>query len=369
MNRSFPTGQSFVFVLFLGLLGGQAMAVPYDNKLANNYYAQTTGTWCGAATAQMILDSTAVGNIVVSQSALFTQIQANNGTVAAQGNYYTSPKGLRDTLAARDVAHTYVAYNIANVNAANRTLAYNLDHYGVPGGALVNAGAHWINVRGVNTNIKPGLANGFTINGFYVRDPSNGFNGVGLGRDRYIRNDAAGWQASFTPTNYGGAPQGKYSFVTDPDDDTEVTNSSPTAGTTAVPDLATALSVAATDVAAISGLATDLSFENGAFGSTGGESITMPGGSQSWVVPYYQTGNPDPSGVAFVNAATGDLEQAFWDEGILAGDSLATFENNLAVAEEVVVTNVAPEPSTFVLLGAGVVAFAFRKAVNRRKSV
>jgi len=315
----------------------------------------------------MILNSTGAGNLVVSQTALYTQIQANNGTVATYGNYYTSPFGLATTLGNIDRAHQYVPYSIANYNDATRTLAYDIDHFGIPAGALINAGAHWVNVYGISTNVQPVSGNNFTVNGFYVKDPWSGYKpGQGLGTNVYLANTAAGWQRVFTPTNYGGKYQGNYAFITDPDTTEMSTNCAPTPGTTSVASLTAAMSMAATDLAGISGLALDPSFENGAFSSTLGESTTLPGQTAAdWLVPYNQNGNT--TGVAFINSLTGDLDEAFWDEGVLRGDSLSAFEANLAQGPEgLVIDNIVPEPSTFALLGVGGVAFALRVFLKRR---
>jgi hypothetical protein len=358
--------------LILASLGAPVAAADYENKLTNVYHAQENAVWCGAATAQMVLDATNLGNIIKSQSSLYTTIQANNGPVStagtANGNYYTTPDGLRATLQLSDTnaGHSYIAYNLASYDQSIKILAYDIDHYGITAGALINKGAHWINVYGVATNVKPVTTGAFTINGFYIKDPWTGYSpGNGLGKTAYIRNDADGWKKYFTPTNYGGKYQGKYAFVADPDPGEDTLPADPPVGTTPVNDAATALSQAAFDLGQLTDLSNDLSFENGTFGSLGEQLITLASGSQEWLVPYDQTGSGATSGVALIDPVTGDLDYALWDEGVLSGDSLTNLTAHLQ-SDGLPFDNVVPEPSTLLLLTVGAAAaFAVRRRVSR----
>ncbi len=80
-------------------------------------------------------------------------------------------------------------------------------------------------------------------------------------------------------------------------------------------------------------------------------------------MPYDEGSNT--SGVAMIDEATGSLDAAYWDEGVLSGDSLTYFENNLSGPEDLVIDNVVPEPSTFMLLGAASMAFVMRMLMKR----
>ncbi|MGD0517186.1 MAG: PEP-CTERM sorting domain-containing protein [Thermoguttaceae bacterium] len=364
-----PTGKAYLGLASVSSgWGGQqqskAIAVniqslAYDRKLNNTYHAQQNDYYCGPATAQMILDSDAVhANPVPTQDNIYAQIRANNSTDNADINdWSTDPNGLKGALAHYDTAHNYVAYNMTDFNAATRTLAYNIDHYGVPAGALVKHGQHWINVRGVNSNVQPTLTGAnanFTVNGFYVRDPWTGLhNAEGLGIDAYIANTAGGWQSQFTTirtTDGNGTWNGNYAFVTDPDVAVDTSNSAPTSESKSIPDLASAVTEATSDISSISGMAGDLSFLNGVFSTLGGQEITMHDGTCEWLVPYYQNGATDPSGTVLINAATGDLDQAFWTEGVLTGMSLSDFTSYIQTVESGTFnTNEVPEPSTLVL--------------------
>ena len=234
----------FWSLLLLGPIGasltGQALALDYSSTLANNYHGQQNAVWCGAATAQMILDSTTVGNILISQSSLYNTIQANNGPVSTAGTangklLYDARRPAGDLATLDTGAHSYVAYNLANYDKSIKTLAYDIDHYGITAGALINKGAHWINVYGFDSNVQPMTSGAFTINGFYVKDPWSGYSpGNGLGKSAYIRNNANGWQKTFTPTNYGGKYAGNYAFVADPDPGEDITSAEPPDGSTPV---------------------------------------------------------------------------------------------------------------------------------------
>ena len=368
MSRSFVLGSLSAAVLLLGLSGGQASA-QYSSTLSNTYVGQQYFNYCGAATAAMILNSSTVGLTTLSADGVYSQIQTYNAAAGtAAGNYYTSPAGLQGTLSVDDPynvsGHTYVAYNLPNFNTSTLTLAYNVDHYQIPAGALINNGAHWVTIYGVNASAQPSTSGGFTVNGFYIEDPWSGYKpGQGLGKNAYIANTAAGWQRIFTPTKYGGIYQGNYAFVADPDPGEPDTVSYPPAGTNPVTTGSGALTAALSDLEGISGLAGDASFENGAVQFQRRRLVTLPGGFNDWLVPYDEGSNT--SGVAMIDEATGSLDAAYWDEGVLSGDSLTYFENNLSGPEDLVIDNVVPEPSTFMLLGAASMAFVMRMLMKR----
>jgi len=355
------------------LLASTVAHAQYDRTLGDTFFGQEKNYYCGPATARMILSGDTVNvTPLPSQDTLYTKIQATNGTVAANGNFYTSPDGLKGALSFYDPNHTYVAYNIANYDSAVRTLAYNIDHYSVTGGALINNGGHWINVVGVDTSVKPALNTAFKVNGFYIKDPWSGFMpGKGLGKNSYYANTAEGWKKYFTTTNYGGKYQGNYAFVTDPDPDTDTADSSFNFTPTSIANATQADSEAALDLSNIAGLAGDASFENGSFGLAGATEVNFSDGAGEWLVPYYQTGATTASGTVLINATTGTLDQAFWDEGVLTGDSLSAVDSLVQneASNQLILDNVVPEPTT--LLGyivGGLTLTALCKARHSRKS-
>jgi hypothetical protein len=347
------------------MFAARALALDYSATLANNYHAQENSFYCGPATAQMILDATNQGNIVVSQSSLFTTIENNQNkstnSDTGDGLFWTTPTGMQAALQMSDTnaGHNYVVYNEPNYDKAIKTLAFDIDHYGISAAAMIGGyvnnryigGAHWVNVYGVATNIKPPSGGGdFVVQGFYINDPAR--KGA-FGKNSYVANNrnGTGWQDCFIPVDYGigGKFRDNYAFVADPDPGESTDSAEPTAGTTSVTSPSRALTQAAADLGQISGLANDPSFENGGFSSSGEEEITLAVGGQDWLVPYVENGQT--TGVALIDPVTGDLDQALWDEGVLSGDSLSALETYLQNGP--VGDNVAPEPSSWVLLAAG----------------
>jgi hypothetical protein len=346
-----------------------ARAAAYDNTQTNTYVGQSTAYYCGPASALMTLNSATVNvTPLPTQLALYNSIQAyQNGLPAnQQTSYATSPDGMQNALATRDGARTYVAYNIASYDSAVRTMAYNVDHYAVPGAMLINRGAHWVDVFGVNTSVQPTLTNNFVVNGVYVRDPWTGFAGAGqgLGKYAYLANTANGLQRSFTPQGYGawnfGKYLGNYAFVTDPDPDTQLSSAEPVITGSPVATSSAAAAAATSDEPTVAGLADDPSFESGSFDASPSDDMlmTLDNGGQDWLVPYDQTSDSTISGAFLIDAATGALDAAFFgdpsDRDSLANlDAEAFFDANSSEPDDITNDNEVPEPGSLVLLALG----------------
>jgi len=380
-----------------------AHAQAYDYSVASTFYAQTTNYFCGPATAQMILSSTNPQVAIPAQQALFNQIVAGqggnytgagptvgNGTANGamrytnNGRYVTTPSGLQAALQADAPLYNWVAYTQANVNSANRILAYDVSHYQVAGGAMVTlgnppqGGQHWVAVVGVNTttpgampNAAPTQGGNYTVNGFYVRDPWTGTtfetnSGVpGYGYNVYMGTAGANakWQAAFQPNTakWGGTWAGNYNFVADPDPGVDGTD--PVFPSTPPPlgselTAAQAQAQAASDIAAVSGLSGDPAFEGGGF-SMSGETEDMANAAlaeDEWLVPY--DNGPNMTGIALIDADTGVLDEAVWLEG---ADLPAGMLPELAAGDDAIndnngnppLDNITPEPASLVLLASG----------------
>lgn len=378
---------AYNFVNLYNATGGSVdLVTGYVRILSNVYHYQQSYAYCGPATVQMILDSDAVQlSPLPSQAALYSEIQAND---LKGSGFVIDPVGMAVTLQTYDSQHTYKASSgtsgtsgITDFNIATRTLAYNLDQSGVPEAAVINGGGHWVNIYGVNTNVKPTADCNFIVNGFFVKDPYTGYINAttggagGLGMNAYIANNAEGWQKLFTPMTGSRPPgsyEGTYGFVTDPTS-TPVPvfsnrNSAPASGSSPIADAGAALAAAATQVQLIPGLSGDPSFENGSFSSVGEQLLTLGDGTQDWLVPYYQSGSTTPSGAVLLDPATGDLVCADWQEGVLTGNSLSSYVDYVQAAASGSIndnpSNPAPEPSTLALLGVGAIGllgYAWRK--------
>lgn len=195
----------------------------WAKNISTPYYTQTTSYYCGAASAQMILNSEKLGIYVPSQVTLYDYIHPRNQC----DNWYTDPKGLNDVLNhyAGNKAH-FVISALANQNDGVKKLAYTIDRYGVPPASLIYGCMHWVVVRGVITDAQPTSAASYTINGFFVNDPWYG--ATSLGENKYI--DIAHWKSDyFTGCGWCGAPGGnKYISVVDPEPIPRVTLKFPT---------------------------------------------------------------------------------------------------------------------------------------------
>lgn len=181
-------------------------------NITTPYYTQTTSYYCGAASAQMILNSEKIGIYVPSQATLYNYIHPRNQCAG----WATDPKGLRDALNNYAAGKAHFVYSaLASQDDGVKKLAYTIDRYGVPPASLIYGCMHWVVVRGVITDVQPTTAASYTINGFFVNDPWYG--STSLGENKYI--DIAHWKADyFTGCGWCGAPGGnKYISVVDPE--------------------------------------------------------------------------------------------------------------------------------------------------------
>jgi hypothetical protein len=200
----------FIIILFfVSLLVG--LGCWYKN-INTPYYEQTTSYYCGAATAQMILNSEKVGIYVASQDTLYDYIHDHN---ECSSGWASDPEGLKDVLNHYyPQGHFYVS-TLSDADDANKKLAYTIDRYGVPPAILIYGCQHWVVVRGTMTSAQPTKAASYTISGFYVNDPWYG--ATSLGENEYI--DMSDWNTNYFTGCGGwcGTSGSKYISVLDPD--------------------------------------------------------------------------------------------------------------------------------------------------------
>lgn len=150
----------------------------YQKNLQVPYHQQDTHYYCGAASAQMVLDSAGAG--LLGQDGLYTD--CHNHTTWDQNlfnafgqkiDWATNPDGLTWTMNNRDVNHYYVQYQLANEDAITRKIAWTIEHYGVAPSALVLGSQHWIVVRGMDVSAAPKNSDDvtFSVNNLRVNDP------------------------------------------------------------------------------------------------------------------------------------------------------------------------------------------------------
>ena len=173
------------------------------------FFTQITDYYCGAASAQMILDTSPLPHVyVASQDTIYNYIHPHNHCPG----WYTDPDGECAVLNHYYPAGGFFVYAPNNQNDANKKIAYTIDKYDVPPAALVYGSAHWMVVTGVYTDQQPSTHPSYTINGFFVNDP---WPHSGLGQNKYL--DINTWNTGyFTGAQWCGATGTVYISVDDP---------------------------------------------------------------------------------------------------------------------------------------------------------
>jgi hypothetical protein len=347
---------------------------PANASIAPNFYHnQITTFYCGAASIEMQLDSTAwrnnllptfsaagINNQGTAQPAIYGVSHGNSGA-----NWFTDPNGLTAALNFYTAPGTFQQDDDTAFNTANRNIANALELTGAPVSVLVNHSAHWIDVYAAVTDVAPAVNQNYKIYGFQVRDPW--YAAGGLGPNTYLANNARAWGRYFNTANpQAGAPwSGKYVSITDPPAlDNGLDSSDPGAYPT-VPTI-TDPGMAATDAATDTIADTEFNGDEqpgGTFNSTDAEFIKEPGDTGSegdWLVPYEDTNGV--GGFELIDDSTGQIDQATWFD---AGSEQTLPQIDLDVADEFngnLVNDAEPEPASLSLLVLGGTALLTRRA-------
>jgi hypothetical protein len=283
----------------------------------------------------------------------------------------------------------YTAYNVASFNVANRTIANAINNYQIPAGGVFYGGAHAMAITGVRTDVEPVANAPYTILGFYVDDPWNGYaiarnlpaNQRGLRKHQLVSNVPRGalpsrWAQKFNPSP-GEPGEGAYAagigykFVVEPQGPEPLDDGVFPSDPPPVPQLPTDLNATDALVLAQALLASDayLSSKYGLSGGgfdSAGMALLNPAGENDWFIPYKR--GTDYTGVFLLSADYGILEEASWDE---AGD-LSSDLNDLLQQYQGIEdgyhpddnpVNI-PEPASYVLALA--IVFAFGHGRRRR---
>ena len=136
--------------------------------LAVSYHQQDTNYYCGAACAQMVLDS--VGGGLIDQDDLYADNHSHSTT---ESGWATAPDGLQWTLNHRQSTKYFALDALATEDAISRMICWTIHHYQVAPVAMVFGSAHWIVVRGYTATAAPANSfdTGYTISGFDVNNP------------------------------------------------------------------------------------------------------------------------------------------------------------------------------------------------------
>ncbi|MFT4110398.1 hypothetical protein [Propionicimonas sp.] len=197
--------------------------------LATQYHQQDTDYYCGAASAQMVLQQ--CGSGLVDQATLYADNHAHS---TAESGWYTAPDGLTWTMNNHQSTKYFVLDARDDEDSMSRIIAWTIHHYQISPIAMVYGWAHWIVVRGVTTSATPTsfLDGGYTISGFDVNNPwpptpappgpppHTSGDVCGTGGTRGVADEHisyATWQADYMTGIPSGHWAGKFVAVCDPE--------------------------------------------------------------------------------------------------------------------------------------------------------
>jgi hypothetical protein len=145
-------GIVFILVGFFPL-GASAQ---YTLDLNGLLYGQDTSFYCGAASAQMIMQNypNPAGNACFGQAHIYNRIQAHK----QDNGYYSDPEGLRGAimeLNSPPAGGRFSIFHDADRNQVMHSMLYWMAEREYPSATLVNSGDRWVVVTGFATNVDP----------------------------------------------------------------------------------------------------------------------------------------------------------------------------------------------------------------------
>ena len=175
-TSSFKTKICFLFI-FITLGTGLCLSQHSNDMVIPNSipcYCQETNIWCGAATAQMIMEGYPGGvDNVYTQTFIWNTIQTYLNDPGV--NWATDPDGLRDTL--MDLgAGPGVNWSIhAEPNSSDLlyNVAYWIEKREYPVATLVYGWQHWIVIVGIETDVNPTTTTTVNLQNIRIFNPSN----------------------------------------------------------------------------------------------------------------------------------------------------------------------------------------------------
>jgi hypothetical protein len=211
--------------------------VPVSENLAVQMHQQDTDYYCGAACAQMVLETIGAG--LLDQDDLYAD---NHSHSTLDPGWYTGPDGLQWTMMDRrppGFTNYFALYALDTEELISRKLCWTIRHYQVAPIALVYGWAHWIVVRGYTASAHPASSadNSYTIDAFDINNPwpptpsfytpalappppHTAGDGCGTGGNRGLANEHvtyAAWQSTYMTGVPGGYWAGKFVAVCDPE--------------------------------------------------------------------------------------------------------------------------------------------------------
>jgi hypothetical protein len=218
--------------------------MPTTENLAVSYHQQDTGYYCGAACAQMVLNSLGTG--LFDQTQLYND---NHSHSTIESGWATAPDGLQWTMHNYEPpapagpphygSYDFVLFALGTEDSLSRKIVWTIHHYQAAPIALVYGWQHWIVVRGYSASAAPANVSdvSYSIDSFDVNNPwpptpsasnpalapppphTNGSDGCGTGGDRGIVNENISymtWQNTYMTGVPSGYWAGKFVCVADP---------------------------------------------------------------------------------------------------------------------------------------------------------
>jgi hypothetical protein len=206
--------------------------MPIQEDLAVQYHQQDTDYYCGAACAQMVLETIGAG--LLDQDDLYAD---NHSHSTIEPIWYTGPDGLEWTMNDRrpsGFTNSFVLFSPLSEDAISRKIVWTIHHYRVAPIALVFGWAHWIVVRGYDASEAPASSGdtSYTITAFDVNNPwpptptpappppHSGGDACGSGGMRGVANEHityAEWQTTYMTGVPAGHWSGRFLAVCDPE--------------------------------------------------------------------------------------------------------------------------------------------------------
>lgn len=137
-------------------------------------YCQETSIWCGAATAQMILEGYPGGvEHAFSQTYIWNRIQVHKDDPGV--NWATDPDGLKDTLMelGGDPGVSWSIFANASAQTLTHSVTYWMTNQEFPTAVLVYGFQHWVMIDGFTTDADPTQQSTVTLQYIEIVDPWN----------------------------------------------------------------------------------------------------------------------------------------------------------------------------------------------------
>lgn len=170
--------RSLVFIGLMALVMGGSVfaqhAVYLETPNTVPSYCQETNIWCGAATAQMILEGYPGGTEhPFTQAHIWNRIQAHKDD--APVNWATDPDGLRDTLMelGGDPGVNWEIYANSNAQSLMYYVTYWMTKRQFPTAVLVYGFQHWVMIDGFTTDVDPTTTATINLQRIEIVDPWN----------------------------------------------------------------------------------------------------------------------------------------------------------------------------------------------------